>query len=99
MNSEYRMLIDGKLREASTKETMDVINPAICYLHVVHQGDNIVVGVRDYRGKGVFKEKWVTMGSKSRSSWSKRKPSIIQKVAIIISTVFRTVTPAFRRMR
>jgi acyl-CoA reductase-like NAD-dependent aldehyde dehydrogenase len=28
MNSEYRMLIDGKLREASTKETMDVINPA-----------------------------------------------------------------------
>ncbi len=28
MNSEYRMLIDGKLCEAFTKETMDVINPA-----------------------------------------------------------------------
>ena len=28
MSSEYRVLIDGELCEASTKETMEVINPA-----------------------------------------------------------------------
>ena len=28
MSSEYRVLIDGELCEASTKETMEVVNPA-----------------------------------------------------------------------
>ena len=51
-----------------------------------------LLAIRDYGGVGVSREKWDTMGSKSRSSWSKINPSMIQPHCVKVTIPFQFST-------